>query len=331
MMPRALAWRGTAALLAAFLTAVSASAATLKVEPMTVPEWKAVYGEVKARDTVPARARIGGTLESLTLTEGDTVSEGDVIGTVRDDKLEYQIAAYEAQLKGLNASLENARSELERGENLNQRGVMSNQQLDTLRTQVDVVVNNIASVNANMEVVRQQLREGDILAPASGRVLKVPVVEGSVILPGETVATIGSGGFYLRLAIPARHANLLEEGASIEISRPDAKGEATGKLVKLYPELENNRVIADVEVEGLKTSYVNQRFLVRVPIGDREAFFVPENAVTTRHGLDFVTVALGGGEMREKTVMTGGNANINGQTMTEILTGLSPGDEVIVP
>nr|WP_272213453.1 hypothetical protein [Marinicella sp. W31]MDC2879409.1 hypothetical protein [Marinicella sp. W31] len=80
----------------------------------------------------------------------------------------------------------------------------------------------------------------------------------------------------MRLAIPARHADLLQEGATIEISRPDAEGEATGKLVKLYPELDNNRVIADVEVDGLKTGYVNERFLVRVPIGERHAFSCPQ-------------------------------------------------------
>lgn len=32
----------------------------LAPEPMT--EWKAVYGRIEARDRVPARARIGGTL-----------------------------------------------------------------------------------------------------------------------------------------------------------------------------------------------------------------------------------------------------------------------------
>ncbi|TCT44709.1 efflux RND transporter periplasmic adaptor subunit [Martelella mediterranea] len=323
-------WRGATAL-GLLLAATAASADTLKIEPVTVPEWKAVYGEVEARNTVPARARIGGTLESLTVTEGDTVHEGDVIATVEDDKLNYQISAYEAQLKGLEASLKNAQSELDRGEQLNRKGALSNQQLETLKTQVDVVTNNIASTKASMAVVRQQLQEGDVIAPASGRVLTVPVVAGSVIQPGETVATIGSGGFYLRLAVPERHADMLRQGATIEISRPTDAATTTGRLVKLYPQLENNRVIADVEVDGLKTGYVNQRFLVRVPIGERQALMVPETAVSTRHGLDFVSIALGNGEMREKTVITGKRETLDGKPMVEVLTGLNPGDEVITP
>ena len=48
-------------LLAAFI-AVSgpAFAETIKVEPQQIVEWKAVYGRVEARDTIAARARIGG-------------------------------------------------------------------------------------------------------------------------------------------------------------------------------------------------------------------------------------------------------------------------------
>ena len=46
-------------LFAALLAASPALAGTLTLAPTTVTEWKAVYGRVEARDTVPARARIG--------------------------------------------------------------------------------------------------------------------------------------------------------------------------------------------------------------------------------------------------------------------------------
>ena len=46
-----------------------------------------------------------------------------------------------------------------------------------------------------------------------GRVLEVPLTRGAVVLAGELVAIIGGGGFFLRLAIPERHAFSLREGA----------------------------------------------------------------------------------------------------------------------
>ncbi|PZU86475.1 MAG: efflux transporter periplasmic adaptor subunit [Shinella sp.] len=304
-------------------------AETLRLEPVKVPEWKAVYGRVETRDTVPARARIGGTVVELKVSEGDTVSTGDVIASVKDDKIDFQIAAIDAQLLGLRASLENAQSELNRGEELIRRGVTTAQRLDALRTQVDVVSNQIAAAEAQRSVVVEQGKEGAVLAPATGKVLTVPVTRDAVIMAGETIATIGGGGFYLRLAIPERHADLLEEGASIEIDSGNGR-ESKGRLAKIYPEIDNGRVIADVEVGDLPTSFVNKRLLVRVPVGERDALFLPQAALKKRYGVDYVTVKAGE-RTSERAVVTAKPMRIDGKPMTEILTGLAVGDEIVLP
>ncbi|MHB0950739.1 MAG: efflux RND transporter periplasmic adaptor subunit [Allorhizobium sp.] len=311
------------------LSAASAVAETLRIEPETVPEWKAVYGRVEARDSVPARARIGGTLIELKVTEGDSVTTGDVIATVKDDKIDFQIAAIDAQLSGLKASMENAQSELARGEELIKRGVTTAQRLDALRTQVDVVRNQIAAAEAQRSVIVQQGKEGSVLAPATGKVLSVPVTRNAVIMAGEPVATIGGGGFFLRLAIPERHADLLKENATIEIDSGNGKN-STGRLAKIYPEIDSGRVIADVEVDDLPTTFVNKRLLVRLPVGERQALFVPQSALTSRYGVDYVTVKSGDTTI-ERAVVSAKPVTRDGVAMTEILTGINAGDEVVLP
>lgn len=308
---------------------MAVQAQSLRVEARNVPELKAVYGRIEARDTVAARARIGGTIMELKVSEGDRVAAGDVIATVKDDKLEFQVKAVDAQLAGLKASLENARSELARGEELIKRGVTSAQRLDQLRTQVDVVVNQIAAAEASRAVLIEQQREGAVVAPVSGVVLTVPVTPSTVIMAGETVARIGGGGFFLRLAIPERHAVLLKPEARLEIERGDGTS-AEGRLARIYPEIDNGRVIADVDVADLPEGFVNKRLLVRVPVGEREAIMVPENAVTRRFGIDYVSVREGEGRA-ERSVVTAGRSSIGGVAMVEILTGLAAGDEVVTP
>jgi RND family efflux transporter MFP subunit len=317
-----------ATLLLAAMLAVPAAAGTVTLAPTTIPEWKAVYGRIEARDSVPARARLGGTLVALEVTEGDTVSAGQRIATVRDDKIAFQIDALDAQLRALRSQLENAESELARGEALVAKGVATTQRVDQLRTAVDVVRNQVAATEAQRAVVVQQGTEGEVLAPAGGKVLSVPVTRGAVIMPGEPVAVIGGGGFFLRLAIPERHAAMLQEGAALEIET--AGGKASGRLAKVYPRIENGRVVADVEVEGLDTAFVEARVLVRVPVGERPALLVPAAAVAKRFGIDFVRVKAGEGEV-ERAVITGEAADVGGTPSVEILTGLVAGDEVILP
>jgi hypothetical protein len=61
-----------------------------------------------------------------------------------------------------------------------------------------------------------------------GRILTVPVTKGAVIMAGEPVATIGGGGFFLRLAIPERHAALLSRTLTVRIGGRYGAGEGHG-------------------------------------------------------------------------------------------------------
>lgn len=311
-------------LTASLIAASAASAGNLTLAPEAITEWKPIYGTVAPRNDVPARARIGGVIETLLVTEGDTVTAGQRIATVKDEKLGFQTAAYDAQIEALNAQLATAETELQRGQSLVQRGVATAQQLDQLQTTVDVTRAQLAAAEASRAVVVQQAAEGDVLAPEDGRVLTVPVTRGAVILAGEPVATIGSGGLFLRLAVPERHAAVLKEGDTLRIGTGD--GAAEGRLVKVYPEIDGGRVTADVEVADLPGAFVNARIPVELPVGEHRALLVPAAAIATRSGLDFVTVMENGAQVARSVVL--------GEPVgdrIEVLTGLAAGEEIVVP
>ncbi len=312
----------------AALVPLATLAEDLPLASVSVTEWKAVYGRIEARSRIPARARLGGTLVSLDVVEGDVVTAGQVLAQVVDAKISYQIAAIDAQMQALAATLDNAKVERTRGEDLLASGVTTAQRLDALRTQVDVLSGQIASVAADRKVLEQQELDGAVLAPIAGRVLSVPVAAGAVVLPGEAVATIGGGGIFLRIAVPERHAAFLRTGAAIQIET--ATGPSQGTLARIYPLIENGRVIADVEVPGLPEAFIDARVLVRLPVAVRTALMVPETAIITRTGLDFVEVAGPDGPILHVVVL-GQRQTHEGRAMIEVLSGLVVGDRVIAP
>jgi RND family efflux transporter MFP subunit len=303
-----------------------AFADTIEIAPQSVTEWKSVFGQVETRDRVPARARIGGTIIALEVTEGDAVTAGQRVAVIEDPKLSFQIDALDARLTSLQARLETARSELARGEQLIERGVITAQRLETLQTSVDVIEGEIAGLGSERLVIEQQIAEGEVLSPEAGIVLSVPVSLGSVVAPGEAVAVVGGGGVFLRLSVPERHAGDLAEGDTIEIGGEGAV--RTGTLAKLYPQIDGGRVAADVEVEGLDPRFVGRRVPVRLPVGERTAIVVPQSALWQSGGLDFVMVEAAGGEA-QRVVVPGGRVMRDGEEWREILTGLHAGDVVV--
>lgn len=312
-------------------------AAEFVVRATTVPEMKAVFGQVESRIVVPARARIGGSVRELRVTQGDQAREGQAIAVVVDDKLKLQLNAADAKIDALNSQLDNARIQLDRAQQLRATGTGTQANLDQARMQFEVTTNQVAAAKAEKTVIEQSAREGTVMAPATGRVLTVPVTPGSVVMPGEDIARIAPGPYYLRLSLPERHAAEIVEGSDVLVGErgliqpPDRLPTARrGRIVKVYPEITDGRVIADVEVAGLGDYFVNERTLVSIPVGKRTVLAVPPQAIRTVHGVDYVRLATTGNGM-DVAVILGEVFEDSGQRRVEILTGLHDGDRVVLP
>ncbi len=314
----------------------SDSLATYKVEMNEIDDLKSVYGTVRSTDRIDARARIGGTIASLAVDEGSQVEAGQVIALVADQKLALKLKALEAQIAGLTAQRVNTERELGRQEELIKRGFTPKAKVDELRTQLEVVENQLKSAEAERDVVMRQVQEGEVLAPASGRVLLVPVTVGSVIMPGESLATIAGNEYVLRLELPERHARFINKGDAVQVGRRslDSTGQPLikGSITQVYPELQGGRVIADASVKGLGDYFVGERVLVYISVGKRRGMVIPRSLVTTRYGYDFVKVSRGTGHLSDVIVQLGpATVLADGGEGVEVLGGLNPGDEIVKP
>ena len=85
---------------------------TFTVQRSELADQKAVFATVESPNVVPARARIGGTVATLSVRQGDLVTPGQVIAVVGDEKLLLQINSLDAQIAGLQSQLAQAQTDL---------------------------------------------------------------------------------------------------------------------------------------------------------------------------------------------------------------------------
>jgi membrane fusion protein, multidrug efflux system len=313
-------------LAAAMATPLPAAAETLVVHASNVPDEKAIVATVEPVHELTARARIGGTVASLSIKEGDRVAAGAEIAVIADEKLVLQRQALDSRIESQQSQRDKAKADYDRSLELQKRGVSTQVQVDAAKTALDVAERTLEAMQSDRDVLLQQMKEGAVLAPGAGRVLRAPVSEGSVALPGETIATIAEDHYILRLQLPERHARFMRAGDVVKIG---ARGFAEdgahteGRIRLVYPEIQGGRVIADVEAQGIGDYFVGERTRVYVSTGERRAIVVPRAYVYRRAGVDFaklkdgaeVVVQLGSGD--DKSV--------------EILAGLKDGDEIVTP
>jgi len=306
---------------------------TITVAPKKVADEKAVFATVESANVVPARARIGGTVVALAVKEGDEVKEGQVVATVGDEKLALQMKSLDAQISGLEAQFAQAQTDVARAEDLFSKGTIPKTRLDEARTAFNVASNALKSRTAERSVIQQQVTEGKVLAPTAGRVLKVPVTTGTVILPGETVASIAEQHFVLRLRVPERHARFLKAGDPVRIDSEElgAHDAKFGTIKLVYPQIEDGRVVADANVSGLGDYFVGERIRVWVSAGERESVIVPGSFIITRFGIDYARIRKGN-EVIDVPVQRGrAMPRPDMPDALEILSGLRAGDVLVHP
>jgi RND family efflux transporter MFP subunit len=283
----------------------------LVLQMAEVPQWTAVSAEVATVDEAQVLARIPGILTSLAVREGDYVKKGQVIGRVVDSQLGYQSAAQKAQAV-------QAKAELDRAKFLYDNGVYSKARLEAAQAAADAAQ---AQLNAANAVAGQ----GAVVAPASGRVLMAKIPAGAPVVPGMTIATITAGPVILKLDLPESLARTVHSGSTVTASGIGRDGESRGRVIRVYPSVVAGTVRADADVPGLDSSLIGRRVAAQVESGSRQALLVPQNYVTTRFGIDYVTVRDKGGTTTMPVQVTPSSE----AGKVEILSGVSAGDTLV--
>lgn len=311
------------------LAPIAAGAQDHVVTVSMVDDRKAVIATVEPVHQLTARARIGGTITALSAKEGNEVAAGDKLASVVDEKLAFRKQSLADRINAQQAQRDQAQLDLARAQALRRTGVGTQAALDDATTKLAVAERTLQSLRADRQVVEQQEAEGAVLAPGAGRILTVPVQQGSVVLAGETVATMAAKDYILRLQLPERHARFIKAGDTILVgarglaANGDEEQVRDGKVVLVYPEIDHGRVIADVSVASLGDYFVGERTRVYVATGTRPALVVPAGALYRRFGVSYVKLKDG----TEVTVQPG--LPVNGGI--EILAGLHAGDVVETP
>jgi RND family efflux transporter MFP subunit len=324
-----------ALVLALLLTALPAQAAErFVVSERTVPDYKAVAATFTTRDMGEARARIGGTLTELSVHEGDVVSKGQTLGRIADQKIALEAQSRGAQAAALKAEHQRTLAELGRVRAVYDKGFYSKARLDQAVAAAKVAESAWHAAVASRAVLMEQAGQGTVLAPAAGRVVRASVPAGSVVMAGDIIVVVASNDAVVRVEVPEREAHGLKAGDAIRLIVNAGVGRerfASTVVREIYPEVRNGRAMVDLDARGLDSAFVGERVRVLVAVGERRAILVPGDFITTRFGVDYVSLATKTGAL-DIPVQRGQPIETDGVSdAVEVLSGLKAGDVLLKP
>ncbi|MCU0903395.1 MAG: HlyD family efflux transporter periplasmic adaptor subunit [Tabrizicola sp.] len=346
-----------------------------EVAPRTLEIAVEEEGEARIREVFTVSATIAGKLQRIQLHAGDTVTEGETvvasIGPAAPVLLDSRSRAVaeataaaaqaamdlaRAQLAEAEASYEFMTSEANRAIALYEKGAISQRAYDNSIREQKTAQAAVSSAIANLAVREKELesalavlrpeRDGEagrccveIVAPVSGRVLRVLTESEQVVQPGTPLLEIGDpGSLEVMVELLSRDAVRVREGAAATITgwggAPIAatvervEPSAVTKVSALGIDEQRVKVILALTGEAEEWSQLGHGFRVitRIALWREDGVLTIPVGALFRDGADWATYVLRDGRAKVQ-ILTLGERN---ESFAQVLDGLQPGDQVIL-
>lgn len=346
-----------------------------EIAPRTIAVHVEEDGQARIRDVFTISATITGKLQRIGLHPGDPVVANEtvvaVIGPASPVLLDSRARAVaeataaaaqaatdlaRAQLSQTEATLEFTASEANRAIALFERGAISQRAYDTAIRERRTAEAAVASAVANLSVREKELESAlavlrpqgngasetccvQIVAPVSGRVLRVLTESEQVVQPGTPLLEVGDPGqLEVRVELLSRDAVRVAEGAAAEITGWGGAPLAA-RVTRIEPTartrvsalgIDEQRVEVILALEGDPAAWQGLghgfRVVTRITIWQGEGVLSIPVGALFRDGSDWAAFVARDGRARLVRI-TLGERN---EAYAQVLTGLAAGDQVIL-
>ncbi len=305
---------------------------TVAVTTLQTTEQVEAVGTVQPRMRTDVASRLLATINEVHVDPGDRVQQGQLLATLDDREVQAQLREAEAAASGIEADLAVREREYTRYKQMFAENAVTRENFDQIEGAYRVTQAQLRRTNEQINRIEVMLTYSQITAQASGIVADRYLDPGDLAVPGKPLLTIHdpnelelhasvreglSGRVAVGMELPVRIDALSRTmNGSVREIVPRAEVPSRSLLVKV--------TLPQKELDGI---YIGMFGRLSIPVGSIDRIVV-DDAVVQRIGqLEVVDVVRDDGALDRRFIRTG----LRIGKMTEILSGLNPGDRVAKP
>ena len=285
------------------------------VRPQVLVDEIPIIGSLLPDEEVNLSFETSGKITDINFEEGTHVTKGQLLAKVNDRPLQ-------AQLQRLVAQLKLAEDRVFRQDALLKRDAVSKEAYEQVKTE-------LATLNADIELVRAQIEQTELRAPFDGIIGLRQVSVGTYASPSTIVAKLTKiAPLKLEFSVPESYAKDVKVGTSLNFN-------LTGSLNKYEAQVYARESSLDPETRSLtiRALYPNPSGIMpgryaSITLRKQEfenALAIPSEAIVPEMGKDKVFLYKNG-KAEPVDIVTG----IRTEALVQAVAGLSEGDTVII-
>lgn len=299
------------------------------VQPQTLEIYEEVVGSIENVIDPKIGAEVAGRVTRVLGFTGMKVKRGDLLAEIDAQDFEIQSRADAAEVKRLQALLENQERVVARQQKLVAQGFISQNALDEALAQRAVLREQLTAARARAESTGRSLGKTRVVAPIDGEIESQVVASGDYVKLGDPLFTlVGMSRLRAHLLFPESAGNRIRPGLKVRLESPAAPGRfIETRIDEIKPTVNagNRALDAIVRFDGIDGAFrgggsVNARVVISVR---ENALMVPEQSVVLRPAGKVVYVVKDG-RAAQRVVETG----LRQDGRQEITKGLAPGEVI---
>ncbi|HVO90300.1 MAG TPA: efflux RND transporter periplasmic adaptor subunit [Casimicrobiaceae bacterium] len=295
------------------------------VEQRPLARWLPVSGTLQAVRQATIKAKVSGDVQQILVREGESVRAGQTIAHIDTLDLESKLADRIGALESAKAQLALAEKTRAMNTRLLHDKFISQNAFDSTESSYDVARGNVKSMEAQVQLARNAVRDAVATSPLTGMVAKRHVQPGEkVAIEAPLVTIVDLRDLELQALVPAIDVPELRIGMPVELS-VDGFGDRhfTGRIERINPSTEagTRAFLVYVTLGNPDESLRNGMFSTgRIALAaSAPAPTLPATAIRTEAGQSYVW-AIDQGKLVRRIVLTGRSDEASGRV--EIKTPL---------
>jgi len=306
-------------------TAVTATQAEMR----EVERREISVGRLKANAAPAVAAETAGRLSSIHRDAGDTVAADELLAELAGQPQRIAVAAASAEVRRLEAMLDNERRRVQRLVSLAERQSVAQDQLDEARTAVEGFEAQLDAARSRLDDAEYNLERTRITSPVAGQVQRRHVSVGDFVSVGEVIyELVAPEALRAILPLPEHLQDRVEIGQTVRLSvpsRPDDVVEARISEVRPMVGERSRAIELIVDLDNPGNWRPGGSVTGHVILERHEGIVVPP-ASLVRRPAGTVVYVVDGDQAYERVVSTG----LRGPDWVEIVEGLEGWETVVV-